>query len=433
MNVLTPYPGASWNLDVRDIGEDVEHADRAMVLERWGGGPTAPTGYWRMAFNEYAVCQYDAALLLASGQRNPMAPTKVRRLFQAVWAQKLYGAGGQIYGAKVGDWLPWSDKWVAPPGNDRIVIIRNLPKVKLDDKGRVVKDSTGRPVFTWEGGDTTSTSRTLVLKQSWDLVWNAYDLLEGGMNIRAGLTSTDHEAVMVVGSGGIQVGDFGIAWEQNASRGSGLNKLVGQVTAEAVLDAQGGPLETAMNLTIANTMFAPRATKADGILGTEGEHFLGPALRCEWATEDVPTRWGRGNEADIDPSHQSMHGLRTYLHPEFDAEAAAYQAVARLCRKLGLPMPTMLGMESSPLYRTTLTLLTTAMVRGRIVLETSAYGMHTETDGPSARELWRKAGVAKLEHRAYQEILFGAALPEDWRVALPTIPGGRGLYPRPGQ
>lgn len=380
-----PCPGASWNKTADEMGR-WDGGVYAQRLYRYGAGPNGAMGQRKLAIGDWSVHVFDARL---------QPPSHLRRLYQTLWAQKLYGEGGQLHGVSVGDRIPWSGAWTAPTGTDRNIIVEWLPLPTEDGK------------WTWEGCDTPETMRTLYLFAPYDHPYNGSDLF--GINSRNGYYQTDPAYMMVAASGGISIGLYGDGWTNAQERGNGTLNRIGIVLGEELLD---GEVAHAQALTIANTAFAPLAAKP----GIEGQDYFGPATRFEWATETVALR---SPGADTDPEHQTPHGYRAVLKKSVDIEQRVDLALKYLRAR---------GVKTGDTVRRGVTALFVGkQTHGEIVGETSGSGMWVETDGwkgsKAARTAWASLGVTRDTLPAWERVTSAVFGEDDWEAVRPSEPG----------
>lgn len=381
----TPAPGGSWNKTADELGR-WNGGSYTQRLYRYGAGPAASApGQRKLALGDWSVHVFDA---------RTQPPTHVRRFYQTVWAQNLYGAGGQLHGLEVGDYLPWAGAWTAPTGTDRNIIVEWLPTVTEDGKH-----------WTWEGCDTVETMRSLYLFAPYEPWYNGSDLF--GINGQNGFYKAS--SVMIAASGGINVGMYSAAWVNAQERGNGTLNRMGVVLGEELLD---GEAAHAQALTIASTAFAPQDSKP----GIEGEDFFGPATRFEWSTESVSLR---APVTDTNPDHQTPHGYRAVLKKSVDIEERVQLALKYL-RARGVTTP-------DTTKRAITALFVGKQDYGEIVGETSGSGMWVETDGwkgsKQAKVAWRTIGVTADTVGAFERCttaVFGEA---DWEAVRAVEPG----------
>lgn len=385
MTITQPCPGASWNKTADQLGR-YNGGVYASRLYRYGGGPAGRVGQRRLAIGDWSVHVFDA---------RSQPPTHLRRLYQTMWAQKLYGEGGQFHGVSIGDRIPWAGAWTAPTGTDRNIIVEWLPI------------ATPGGSWTWEGCDTPETMRTLYLFAPYEPWLNGSDFL--GINGRNGFYSTTAQSAMVAASGGISVGLRGNGWVNAQERGNGMLNRAGVVLGEELLD---GVVNHAQALTIANTAFAPQSSKP----GIEGSDYFGPATRFEWATETVSLR---SPSADINPDHQTPHGYRAVLKKSVDIDAKVSEAV-RLLTARGVVV-------GDTARRAIRALFVGKQEYGEIVSETSGSGMWVETDGfkgsKKARACWASIGVSTSTLGAWERVTSDVFTEADWEAVVAAEPG----------
>lgn len=386
MKAGPPCPGGSWNKTADELGR-WNGGDYLARLYRYGGGPAmAAPGQRKLAIGDWSVHVFDA---------RTQPPTHVRRLYQTVWAQRLYGPGGQFHGAAIGDYLPWSSSWTAPTGTDRNIIVEWLPRATRDGK------------WTWDGCDTPETMRSLYLFAPYEPWYNGGDFL--GINSQNGFYRCDPNYVMVAASGGVTVGMYGAGWKNEQERGNGTLNRMGVVLGEELLD---GSVAHVQALTIASTAFAPQDSKP----GIEGEDFFGPATRFEWSTEAVGLR---AADTDTNPEHQTPHGFRVALKKSVDIEERVQLALKYL-RARGVT-------TGDTTKRAVTALFVGKQAYGEIVSETSGSGMWVETDGwkggKAARVAWKTIGVTQDTLSAFERVSTAVFTEDDWEAVRAVEPG----------
>lgn len=255
--VRVPFPGASWNKRVSELGwAEEQFQPLAERFRLFAGGPTPP-GYLALSIHDYSVPIYDA---------NIVKPNMYVRLFQSSWAQN---GSGVFTGIKIGETIPWNMGWLPGTGNDRIMIIENLLY-----KGVVV---------------------TLELWDVYDSWWNGFNWA----NILAGYFAPGEKVV----TAGVTLsrGIYDSGWKTISNRGMGINKRALITTADEVMS---GDIGHCLEVTVTNTAWT------DTYPGVRDKDFFVPATRCEWLTRDVPTRNGPTAYVDLNPAHNLPEGLR---------------------------------------------------------------------------------------------------------------------------
>lgn len=439
MTTAIRFPGASWNETAAALGRAPEEIQpRAQTLHNHGGG-SAPLGEYRLTFGEYAVPEVDC--LGPDGKPHPTnAPNRIRRLYQAVWAQGIWGersdgTSSAFTGCKIGEWIPWNDAWKPGTGNDRLLNIRNMPTIRWATAAELKKNPKApRYTFDYSSCADPATQRFMGFFATYESEYNGHDWF--GINARNGWYDTAPWDKLICAAASVTVGHYTPGWRDRIGkeRGSGMPKMAGQIKAEAVCDhflaGTIQPLPNALNLTVTNTMWRPNATAAQAAAarppyeartGRPGIDFVGPARQAE-RVEGMLTLHSPGIVSDPDRSHQTLHGTRIALNPDTDVDrlVAARLVAIKTRYKLDLTM-------KDPLARFLYGIVLTDMVMGDICDETGNYGMHSETDwnpaDPVPTALWARAGVTTKTAPVAIYLRCDMYKASDWYLVNPTAPG----------